>query len=240
MYGSYSLLAFALCASAALLIALLVPGLERRRRWVGAAARGWLVASGIRTELVGFDNLPTGHCVVVANHASYADGVILQGFLPPRFSFVIKGEMQRVPLAHFLLRRIGSRFVDRFVSARSARDARELLQAAAAGESLAVFPEGTFHPEPGLQPFRAGAFAAAKKGGIAVVPLAIAGSRRLLPAGRLLPRPASLRLVVLPPIPPSDPAYASSRSLADAARRRILHVLDEPDAADGEPSRLHG
>ena len=44
-------------------------------------------------------HLPAGPCVVVANHASYLDGVVLKAALPARFSFVIKKEVARVPLA---------------------------------------------------------------------------------------------------------------------------------------------
>jgi 1-acyl-sn-glycerol-3-phosphate acyltransferase len=231
VYGVYAWLAFIVCFSGAALAATAVPGLERRRRWVSAAARSWFVVAGIRADRHGLARIPDGHCIVVANHASYMDGVILQAFLPPRFSFVIKGEMRKVPVVHFLLRRIGSRFVERFVSSGSARDARRLLKAAASGESLVVFPEGTFHVEPGLHRFRTGAFAAAAKGSLPVVPLAINGSREILPARRLLPRRARLRIEVLPPIRPGEPCFGNSRQLAETARRRILAVLEEPDLA---------
>jgi 1-acyl-sn-glycerol-3-phosphate acyltransferase len=228
-YGTYAWATFILCVVAAILSALVVPGLHRRRRWVSASARAWLFIAGIKTRLTGIDRIPQGHCIVVANHASYLDGLILQAFLPPRFTFVIKGEMQKVPLAHFLLRRIGSRFVERFVTTASSRDARNLLKAAAAGESLALFPEGTFHPEPGLQRFRLGAFAAAIKGNLAVVPIVIRGSRHILPARRILPRHGDLRIDVLEPIHPGKQEGCESRALAAKSRQRILAVLDEPD-----------
>lgn len=235
LYGVYAWLAFVVCFSVALVFALLIPGLERRRRWVSAAARSWFAAAGIRTTRSGFENISPGHCIVVANHASYMDGVILQAFLPPRFSFVIKGEMRNVPVANILLRRIGSKFVERFVASASARDARHLLKAAAAGECLAFFPEGTFHVEPGLHRFRPGAFAAAVKGELPVVPVVIAGSRQILPARHFLPRHGRLRIDVLDAILPSDPSFENNGRLAEVARQRILAVLDEPDlkARDG-------
>lgn len=229
LYGMYAWLMFVVCFSGALLFALVIPGLERRRRWVSAAARSWFAAAGIRVIRHGFENLPPGHCIVVANHASYMDGVLLQAILPPRFSFVIKGEMRNVPVANILLRRIGSKFVERYVASASARDARHLLRAAAAGESLAFFPEGTFHVAPGLHRFRPGAFVAAIKGELPVVPLAINGSRSILPARHILPRHGHLRIDVLPPVLPGDPSYQRSKRLADEARVRILAVLDEPD-----------
>ncbi len=229
LYAAYAWLAFVACVLVAIGGALLLPGLERRRRWVTASARAALWLCAIPARIDGMERLPQGHCIVVANHASYLDGVILQAFLPPRFSYVIKGEMQNVPFVHLLLRRIGAKFVERFVASGSARDARALLKAAAAGESLAFFPEGTFVSEPGLGRFRPGAFAAAINGELPIVPLAIIGARKVLPGGTLLPKPGRLTICILDAIPPSHAAFASSSVLAETARQRILRVLGEPD-----------
>ena len=196
LFGIYAWIAFVLCVLSGILFASLLPGLERRRRWVSASARAAFRLTGMSVQVRGLEKLPTGHCIVVANHASYIDGVLLFGFMPPRFSFVIKGEMKHFPAVNVLLRRIGARFVERFDASGSARDARHLLQAASSGESLAFFPEGTFLPHPGLNRFRSGAFAAAIKGSIPVVPVVLSGSRRVLPGGHILPEPHTLLTVV--------------------------------------------
>jgi len=229
LYGFYALIVFTVCGLGAALSALLLPGVERRRRWAGNFARGFFRLIGIRGRTRGLDRLPEGHCIVVANHASYLDGVILQGYLPPRFAYVIKAEVQKVPVASFLLRRIGSRFVERFSISASARDARNLLRAADDGESLAFFPEGTFLPEVGLGRFHGGAFATAIKSQAPLVPVVIQGSRNILPGGRLLPARGPLTIEILEPILPDDAAFASHKTLAELARQRILKVLDEPD-----------
>lgn len=222
--------AFLLGVGGALLSAILLPGLERRRRWVTRFSRLPFRLSGVTVVVRGRERLPAAACIVVANHASYLDGIILQGFLPPRFSYVIKGEMKRVPVVGFLLRRIGARFVDRF-SAAASRDARSLLRAADDGESLAFFPEGTFVREPGLGAFRGGAFAAAIRGRLPLVPVVIRGSRDILPAGTALPRRAVLRIDVLDALEPGT--HDNSKALAAAARRSILAVLGEPDRGSG-------
>ncbi len=229
LFGVYGWLVFALCVLFALVAVTVVPGLDRRRRAVALAARGTFVLSGIRPEINGLENLPAGHCVVVANHASYVDGVLLSGYLPARFSFVIKGEMRDIPIAHFLLRRGGSKFVERFIAAGSTRDARQIVKAARDGESLAFFPEGTFIKQAGVGRFRAGAFVAAVKGSMPIVPIAISGTRQMMPAGRLLPWPCPIRVDILPPIDPSDIAFDDHRVLAETARQRILTALGEPD-----------
>jgi len=187
------------------------------------------VFSRIPVTINGLENLPAEDCVVVANHASYIDGFLLKGYLPARFSFVIKGELRNIPIAHFLLRRAGSHFVERNHAQGTTRDARQIVKAAQSGQSLALFPEGTFQKEPGVQRFRAGAFLAAVKGNMSVVPIAISGTRHMLPSEQHLPRFGRIQVDILSPISIDDPSFSNHRALAELARQRILAVLDEPD-----------
>ncbi|MGI9271483.1 MAG: lysophospholipid acyltransferase family protein [Woeseiaceae bacterium] len=229
LFGLYAWLVFSLCILFGLFVAILVPGPERRARWLAGTSRAIFHLSGVRVDVHGMENLPSTDCVVVANHASYIDGFLLKGFLPGRFSFVIKGEMRNIPIVHFLLRRAGSRFVERNEATASSRDARQIIKAAQSGQSLALFPEGTFQREPGLLRFRAGAFVAAVKGEMAVVPIAISGTRHILPSDDHLPRYGRIRIDVLPAINKDNPSYANHRQLAQLARQEILANLDEPD-----------
>jgi len=229
LFGLYGWVVFFFCALFALLAVLFVPGEERRHRLAAAASRAIFILAGVPPEIRGLDNVPHGHAVVVANHASYVDGMLLKGYLPYRFSFVIKGEMRSIPVAHFLLRRSGSKFVERFSASGSARDARRIVKAAQSGDSLAFFPEGTFRTEPGVGRFRPGAFVAARRGNMPVVPVAITGTREMLPAGRMWPWPVIPRFEVLPPITPDDPAFENHHALAEKARQQILAAVGEPD-----------
>ena len=148
----------------------MVPFADLRHRLAAAASRAIFILGGIPARCEGLKNLPEGNAVVVANHASFVDGMLLKGYLPYQYSFVIKGEMRNIPVAHFLLRRSGSKFVERHEQTGSSRDARKIVKAALEGESLAFFPEGTFRREPGVGRFRAGAFVAAIRGDLPVVP----------------------------------------------------------------------
>ena len=112
VYACYAWPAFLLLSAASLPLLLVLPGLERRRRMIRAVARLALRAIGMRLQAHGMRSLPHP-CVVVANHESYLDGVVLAALLPPRFGFVIKREMRAVPAAGWLLERIGAHFVDR-------------------------------------------------------------------------------------------------------------------------------
>jgi 1-acyl-sn-glycerol-3-phosphate acyltransferase len=232
LWGLFAWLSFAVAVLMALLVAILVPGKERRQRLAAFASKSVFVLAGIEVRVVGIENLPSESCIIVANHASYIDGVLLKGYLPSRFNFVIKGEMRDIPVAHFLLRRVGAKFVERNKQARSSRDARQIVKAAKDGESLAFFPEGTFREAVGVGHFRPGAFVAAIRGQMPVVPVAISGTRYMLPSGRFLPRPGHLRFEILPAIRPGNPEFHDSRLLAETARQRILEVLDEPALAE--------
>src|SRR5690348_1448186 len=231
VYGLYACVLFLAVALTALLGVLLMPTLGARRGTARIAARTFFLLAGMPVRLRGVENLPAGQCVVVANHASYLDGVVMTAALPPRFGFVIKREMNAVPVAGLLLRRIGSEFVERHDRHKSATDARRVLRTAASGHSLVFFPEGTFTSEVGLGKFHTGAFAIAARAACPVVPAVILGTRRNMPATRILPRPGRIEVRYGAPIIPvvgaadDDPALR----LRDASRAAILAQLGEPD-----------
>jgi 1-acyl-sn-glycerol-3-phosphate acyltransferase len=233
IYGIYAVMLFLAVALLALAGVLLLPSLAARRGTARVAARTFLLLSGMPLKLKGLANLPAGQCVVVANHASYLDGVVMAAALPPRFGFVIKREMNDVPVAGLLLRRIGSEFVERFNRHKGGTDARRVLRTAASGHSLVFFPEGTFTPEVGLGKFHTGAFAIAARAACPVVPAVILGTRRNMPATRILPRPGALEvrygtpIIPAPAAPGEDPAL----TLRDQSRQAILRELGEPDLA---------
>jgi 1-acyl-sn-glycerol-3-phosphate acyltransferase len=228
IYGIFAGLAFIAITLPTVLLLAVIPGLERRRRFVKGSAALILRTIGARPEVSGAENLPAGPCVAVANHCSYLDGMILTGVLPARFAFVIKREMTHVPFANFLLQRIGSEFVERFDRSRGAIDARRIMRLASRQQSLAFFPEGTFRAEPGLRRFHNGAFAAAVRGELPVVPIVIRGSRDMLPAEKWLARPGRLQVIIQPPIDPGA-IENGARDLLRRCRESMLTELDEPD-----------
>lgn len=237
-YGLYALALLALLMSLAGIFAMAVPTLAGRRTITRGFTRLWLRAVGLLPHVSGLDQLPAGSCVLVANHSSYLDGVVMKAALPPRFSFVIKREAADAPVLGFLLKRIGSQFVDRTSQGGRQRDARRVMKHAAAGHSLVFFPEGTFDDERGLKRFHVGAFVAAARGNVPVVPAVIHGAWRALPNGALLPRPGRIQVEILAPLKLADHESSVER-LRDSARRMILERLDEPDLARARAEPVH-
>ena len=236
VYGLYAVVVFLICGLLAFALVLLPWGITARRHMAHFAAQAFFRLAGMPVRLLDARHLPVGPCVVVANHASYLDGVVLKAALPARFSFVIKKEVSRVPLAGFMLRRIGAEFVDRFNRHAGGMDARRLFKAAETGQALAFFPEGTFLAEPGLGKFHSGAFAIATRVNLPVVPLVIRGTRYILPSGRFLPRLGQIDIQVLPsvgPLPDLKPADATAQT-REQAHARILAALGEPDLSSND------
>jgi 1-acyl-sn-glycerol-3-phosphate acyltransferase len=233
IYGLRAWLAIVLFTLPSMLVIIVLPGRDLRRRIAHWSARLLFRLLGVRLEVQGLEYLP-GACIVAANHASYLDGIILTAALPPRFGFVIKREITKVPLVGCMLTRLGSEFVERFDQSGARNDAARLMQRAAEGRCLGVFPEGTFVPEAGLRPFHLGGFMAATRGGLPVVPIALRGARHILPAHCWWPRQGDLAVDVMPPIQAAARNGDAARKLRDAVRRAVLERCGEPDHGDSD------
>lgn len=234
---AWSLLAWAVFPTLVPLVWMLIalgPTLTVRRQIAKAGARLALALTGLTPRVEGLQHLANdegGPLIVVANHASYLDGLILIAVLPPRFAYVAKKELLKNPLAAIPLSRLGSAFVERFDGARGVEDTRELEARAGRGESLLFFPEGTFRAEPGLLPFRLGAFVIAANVGAAVVPITLTGSRALLPGVSLRPHHVALQVLIGEPVRPQGADWQAALRLRDTSRQWILARLDEPESA---------
>ncbi|MDP2808816.1 MAG: AMP-binding protein [Rhodocyclaceae bacterium] len=231
-WSAWAWTVFASIVPIAWLLIVSTPGPALRRHIARASARLALALTGLRPKVEGLHHLAgAGPLILVANHASYLDALILTAVLPPRFAYVAKQELLKKPLAGIPLRRLGSAFVERFDNARGAEDTRGLEARARAGDALVFFPEGTFQDQPGLLSFRMGAFMAAAGAGAPVVPVVLLGTRTLLRGEASWPRYSKLQVRIGAPLPPQGEDWQAALRLRDAARRWILAQLDEPDTA---------
>jgi 1-acyl-sn-glycerol-3-phosphate acyltransferase len=216
VYTAYCLVVFIALGLTVLGVNLFLPSLRRRRMVAGVVSRAFLRTVGIPFTVEGLNRLPQVPCVVVANHASYIDGLVAAAALPPDFAFVIKKEMVRVPLAGLLLRRLGSQFVERFNRHKGGVDARRVMKLAATGQSLVFFPEGTFTEIRQIGKFLGGAFTTAERLGLPVVAMAIHGTRAVLPPGGLRVQRSTIRVEILEVLTASDAKLRSRELIARA------------------------
>ena len=219
----------------------------RAWRWslVGWVARSLALLTGIPLRVQGREQLtdPAQPAVLVCNHASYLDGVLLAATLPPGYRFVAKAELKGNFWSRVFLQRLGTEFVERFDQHRGLDDSRELIAKARAGASLFYFAEGTFTRMPGLLPFRLGAFETAVKARLPVIPLVIRGSRGVLRAGSWFPRRGVIRIEIGPPCPAGEVLHETGGDewqapllLRDRVRGWILNHCGEPDLGRERPT----
>jgi len=227
LFGIWFITVFGLTSMSTLLLLCVMPGPLRRRRIARSAAKFVFKWAGVNPDVTGLTYLPAQPSVAVANHASYLDGILLTAILPASYRFVIKREVTQVPVMHFLLRRVGSLFVERFNNQRSATDMRRILESAKEGDSIAFFPEGTFRQDPGLRRFRNGAFSLATRHAMPITPITISGTRSMLPANQLMPRFGKLRVAIHPAI--QTGTEMDIERLVIECREAILTSSDEPD-----------
>ncbi|MBL9104288.1 MAG: AMP-binding protein [Myxococcales bacterium] len=227
-YGTWAAGVFASIVGAAIAASPLIADGAPLRRTSVRIARAGLRAAGLAPTVVGREHLPEGPCVIVANHASYLDAVALLTALPSEARFVIKGEMERVPVLGRLMRRCDHVLIDRRSAERSLAGLGDLAARLRDGQPLVLFPEGTFTHEAGLRPFKLGAFRLAAECAVPVVPVVLRGTRAALRDGTVLPRHAAVEIEVLRPLRPDGAALADIVRLRDHAADAIAARLGEP------------
>ncbi|MEF3062749.1 AMP-binding protein [Ralstonia solanacearum] len=232
LWSAWVWMVFAVLAPLTSLAFVLVPRLAMRRQIARVGARIGFALCGLSPHREGERNIDSPEpIVVVVNHSSYVDALLLTAVLPARFTYVAKRELLLNPVTSILLRRLGCVFVERFDSARGIEETSELEQLVREGQSLVFFPEGTFRREPGLMSFRLGAFLCAAHARSAVIPVTLVGTRSLLRDGQWWPRRAQLRVLIGQPLRASGDDWQTILHLRDAARSAIQSRLGEPDAA---------
>jgi 1-acyl-sn-glycerol-3-phosphate acyltransferase len=160
-------------------------------RFSGAVLR---VASACLTRVKreGFENLPEeGPLLVICNHASNADGMLLMAYVVPAMkrpmAWLGKEEALRWPLFGWAMKQNGIFGVRRGAGDLEAfKLAKQVLDE---GRVLAIFPEGTRSPSGALQEAKEGATVLAVRSAAPILPIAITGSQRFWPRGKFLPRP---------------------------------------------------
>jgi 1-acyl-sn-glycerol-3-phosphate acyltransferase len=209
--------------------------LYRFATWV--AITGVRVA-GVRIQIEGRDCIDAaGTYVFMSNHASNLDPPIVVPLIPRRTSVLAKHSLFRIPIFGHALK-LGSLVpVDRSnrdAAIASLRRATEVLKG---GLNMTVFPEGTRSWDGQLLPFKKGPFYMAMDAGVAIVPVSIHNTHRLLPKGKLLARPGTVRLVFHQPVHPID--FPGRDALMEAVRSTIADAL-AADAGGAEAGVARG
>jgi 1-acyl-sn-glycerol-3-phosphate acyltransferase len=209
-----------------------------RARELSWLAENLCALHGVRAVVRGTP--PVGPAVLVANHLSYFDPVVLAAQLP--LIAIAKRDVAHWPLVGDTCRRLGVSFVERGDGLSGARVLREVMRALEQGVSVLVFPEGTTTRGEQVLPFKRGIFGAAQHVGVPIVPVALrydredaawVGDETFLPHYVRSMAHACTRVSVeyLAPLPRD--CGQSANGLAELARRSIARALtlaERPEA----------
>ncbi len=239
LYGLYFGVVFLLWIIPTWTIVNFISDYRKAGRFTSAALRILFVLIGCRVRVVGKEYMDTpGAKVYAANHTSYFDVLPLMLGLGVPYHFVAKMEVGRMPFIGTFLTKMKHTKFNRGDSGSRLRQMREMETLLREGESIFVFPEGTFTSEDGLRPFQLGAFKAAVAAGAPIIPVSLAGTRRFLRDGTYLPRPTSVTITVSPPIYPR-PANEGAETDKTLAWQELIRLRDTTREAiarhTGEP-----
>ncbi len=230
-YVAYAWLCFAVVGVPVALALVVLPGRHLRHRVAHWGARLGLALTAIRVEKNGSTPMVRNEpLVIVSNHASYIDAIVLTAVFRLPLHFVAKRALQR-PVFGFLLRRLGTEFVARDDVRQSVDDAERVLGGMHHGDGVVFFPEATFTTAPGLRPFRLGAFKVAVQSGAPVIPVALRGTREILRGASWHPRPGRVQVWIGEPIRSTGKDWSDLVALRDQVRTEILARCGETDLA---------
>lgn len=171
-----------------------------------------------RLKISGQNNIPSsGPLIVVANHNSYVDPVVLALAFRRRIYFMAKSELFKIPLFGAFVRALGGFPVERGEPDRKAL--KSALQILVEGKILGIFPEGTRIRRPGLGPMESGTAIIAMKSEASVLPVGITGSDRVMPEGTRFPRFPKIEIRVGSPLSlRAEPSHKRDQ-ITDACNR---------------------
>jgi len=206
---------------------------DRRGYFAHACARTWswliLKTTGVHVRVEGLDRITPGTTYVfVSNHQSIYDTPVVFASLPYQLRIIAKESLARFPVLGWHLRRGGHLFVDRRHPDRAGilRRWRALVSE---GLSLIIYAEGSRSPDGRVRRFKGGSFLLAIEAGLPIVPVAVIGTRQVMPKGRLRTEPAEVTLIVHDPIAPppiASPTPRDAKALADRVHAIIAAAVD--------------
>jgi len=233
IYGVYALAVFAMLLVPSWLLVHVLPR-GRAVWWLTEwAIKLLFLLQGVPVRVEGRENLLRGQpCIFVSNHSSYSDVLFLLGYFPHEYRFVAKMEVSSYPFIRAFIREMNHFAFDRGDQRARLEQVKEIEQTLERGNSVFVFPEGTFAPPPGVRAFQLGAFKAAVTTGKPICPVAVRGAREILRDETVLPRPGRVTITLCPPILPGRTPEASGWQeivrLRDATRAVIAQHSGEP------------
>ena len=192
-------------------------------------ARALLRVSGVKVKVEGLEKVKEGGSyVLVSNHLSYMDTPVVLANIPVQFRFLAKRGLFQIPFLGWHLSRAGHIPVPRG-DARAAVKTMTLAAQIVREQhiSLLIFPEGGRSRVGEMRPFMEGAAYIAIRAGVPLVPIALKGTREVLPYGSGDIHSGVVTMRIGDPIATSQASIRDRVHLTDALRHQITALLEE-------------
>lgn len=177
--------------------------------------------------IVGAENMrPDSSYVITANHQSLYDIYVLYGWLGVDFKWVMKKELEKVPVLGPACKMLGHIFIDRSDTKKAVETINAAKTKIVNGTSVVFFPEGSRSGDGIIKPFKKGAFKMALDLGLPVLPVTISGTRKILPKGGINLKPGGVTMTIHEPIPVKDYSEENMAELMERTRIVINSSLD--------------
>lgn len=170
----------------------------------------------------GAENLREGESYVfLSTHQSWMDIPVMLGYLPAQLRIAAKREVFMIPFLGWHMTRSGQIPINRGSTAEAIESLHRAARTLGGGVSAFLFPEGTRTRDGSLQPLKKGGFRLALESGLAVVPVAIVGTRRAMPRGSMILRAGRVHMHLDPPIPTAALSEADLPALIERVREAM-------------------
>lgn len=180
---------------------------------------------GVRVTVEGLERIDTSQAhVYVVNHLSALDIPVLYLYLPFQFRILAKRELFHYPFMGWHLRRSGQIPVDLENPKKAIRSLHRAVDAIKSNMAMVIFPEGGRSESGQLQSFMGGAFFAAIRAQVDVVPMALIGTYEMLKMNTWHIKPRPVRLLVGAPIPTTGLTVRDTETVTARAREAIAHM----------------
>ena len=202
-------------------------------RWWSSAV---LWVTGIKVRVHGMENARGGEPHIFAsNHLSWFDVPALAKVLP-RYKFVAKAELFKVPIFGPAMRSVGMIEIQR-ENRKAAFGAYDVAaERIRAGNSVVVFPEGTRGYAYPLRPFKKGPFVLAIAAGVPIVPIIVHGTIEIMPKGSPWVHPGTIDIHLLEPVTTTGVDYDHREALMQKVRTRMADAMRELYGVEALPA----
>ncbi|MEH6605976.1 MAG: lysophospholipid acyltransferase family protein [Pseudomonadales bacterium] len=196
------------------------------RIWAKAAL--WTIPA--KPDITGLASLDTSQpYVIVVNHISQVDILVLYGWLPLDLKWVMKQELRKVPVIGWACASMGHIFIDRANRSQAAKTLQEMKAKMTSGQSVLFFPEGTRSRNGEVLAFKKGAFVTAKDLDVAILPITISGTDKILRSDTFDLQPGCANMVIHHPIGLDIVRTKSADELSMMAKACIQNELNSKE-----------